>query len=64
MADTDSMILIGGELSSGVVTGEVGRYDKNGKLENLPSLLYPRHSHGCAGYRNSLDQLVSVLSAC
>ena len=56
----DSMILIGGEIG-GLGSGSVGRYDKTGKVANLPDLIYPRHSHGCAGYRDDNDKLVSGL---
>ena len=63
MADSedDSMILIGGEVD-GTATWMVGKYDKTGKVGYLPDLIYPRASHGCAGYRNSEGKLVSGLS--
>ena len=57
----DSMILIGGMIG-GSITGSVGRYNKAGKVGNLPELIYPRYGHGCAGYRDSLDKLVSGVS--
>ena len=63
VADTedDSMILIGGEVD-GTASGLVGRYNKAGKVENLPGLIYPRHGHGCAGYRDQQDKLVTLAS--
>ena len=54
----DSMILIGG-IIDGSISGSVGRYNKAGKVGNLPELIYPRDGHGCAGYRDSQDNLVS-----
>ena len=61
-AKVDSMIFIGGLLdASGTTTGKVGRYDKTGKVAHLPDLIYPRISHGCAGYKNSMGKLVSPL---
>ena len=56
----DSMILIGGQIGI-EVSGSVGRYNKTGKLANLPDLIYARHSHGCAGYRDTEGKLVSSL---
>ena len=57
----DSMILIGG-IIGGSISGSVGRYNKAGKVGNLPDLIYPRDGHGCAGYRDSQDKLVSGVS--
>ena len=57
----DSMILIGG-MVGGSASGSVGRYNKAGKVGNLPELIYPRDGHGCAGYRDSQDKLVIGVS--
>ena len=59
-SEDNSMILIGGEVD-GEPTEKVGRYDKTGKVAHLPDLIYPRMSHGCAGYKNSMGKLVSPL---
>jgi len=57
--EDDSMILIGGEVNDEAIS-DVARYNKTGKIANLPFLIYHRHSHGCAGYRDTQGKLVVI----
>ena len=58
-SEDDSLIIIGGEVNDEAIS-DVARYNKTGKIGILPSLIYHRHSHGCAGYRDTEGKLVRL----
>jgi len=58
-SEDDSLIIIGGEVNDEAIS-DVARYNKTGKIGVLPSLIYHRHSHGCAGYRDTEGKLVVI----
>ena len=37
----------------------VARYNTSGLVETLPMLITPRYAHGCAGYVNNDNKMVS-----
>ena len=59
--EEESMMIIGGEVEFETVA-TVSRYDSSGRIENLPDLIYARHSHGCAGYKDDQHKLVVIVA--
>ena len=59
ITDTSSVVVTGGG-NSGNPTSLVTRYDQNGWVEDLPSLLTARRDHGCAQYTTDTGDKVLV----
>merc|ERR1711963_130229 len=67
ITDTSSFVITGGIYdgsrgwNSSTLTSRVSRYDKNGWVENLPSLLTARGRHGCTLYTTDTGDKVYVV---
>merc|ERR1712131_154249 len=54
-----SVVITGGYNHMTLATAT--RYNSDGYVENLPSMISGRYSHGCSGYYNDEDKLVNSL---